>query len=74
MCLAVPAEIVEIRGNLGIANFGGLKKEINLEFLDDVKVGDFVIVHTGFAIQKMSREDAEESLKLFDQLFKENGS
>jgi hydrogenase expression/formation protein HypC len=68
MCLGVPVKIVKIKGNEGIAEFKGVKKKINLELLENVKKGDYVILHAGFAIQKMEPEEALETLKLFEEL------
>ncbi|MDD1674607.1 MAG: HypC/HybG/HupF family hydrogenase formation chaperone, partial [Methanomicrobiales archaeon] len=57
MCIAVPAEVIEIReGNIGIVDFGDLRQEVRLDLVD-VIVGEFVLVHVGFAIQKLSREE-----------------
>lgn len=68
MCLGVPVKIVQIKGNEGVADFKGVKKKINLELLENVKKGDYVILHAGFAIQKMEPEEALETLKLFEEL------
>jgi len=68
MCLAVPARILEVKGDKGIVDFGGIRREINLSLLDDVKVGDYVLVHVGFAIQKLERKEAEEILKLWREV------
>lgn len=68
MCLGVPVKIVQVKGNEGIAEFKGVKKKISLELLENVKKGDYVILHAGFAIQKMEPEEALETLKLFEEL------
>jgi hydrogenase expression/formation protein HypC len=68
MCLGVPVKIIQVKGNEGIAEFKGIKKKINLELLENVKKGDYVILHAGFAIQKMEPEEALETLKLFEEL------
>jgi len=68
MCLAVPAKVVEIRGKVAIVDFGGIKREARLDLLPDVKVGDYVIVHTGFAIEKLDEEQALESLKAWEEI------
>jgi hydrogenase expression/formation protein HypC len=53
MCIAVPAELIEKKeGNIGIVDYGDLRQEVRL-YLVDVKVGEFVLVHVGFAIQKL---------------------
>ena len=68
MCLAIPVKIVEIKDAVGVVDIGGLKKECRLDLLDDVKVGDYVLLHAGFAIQKLDIKSAEESLKLFKDI------
>ena len=69
MCLALPARIVELRKNeLGIVDLGGVRKEISLAMVDDVQVGDYVIVHVGYALSKLDTEEAEATLRLFAEL------
>jgi len=68
MCLAIPAEVVTVEGNTGTVDFGGLLLEINLELVEDVKPGDYVLIHVGFAIEKLSKEDALETLAIFKEL------
>ncbi len=69
MCLAVPGKIIEIKDNTGIVDFNGVKREVRLDLVD-AKIGDYVIVHTGFAIEKMDEKDALESLDIWKQLLK----
>ncbi|MDO9231517.1 MAG: HypC/HybG/HupF family hydrogenase formation chaperone [bacterium] len=59
MCLAIPAKIIKINGQLAIVDFQGAKKEINISIVD-VKVGDYVMVHAGFAIEKMEKDNVKE--------------
>ena len=68
MCLAVPAKVLEIKGDRGVVDFGGIRREVNLSLIDDVKVGDYVLIHVGFAIQKLERKEAEEILKLWQEV------
>jgi hydrogenase expression/formation protein HypC len=72
MCLAIPGKVLEINTSvqptMGKVSFGGIKKEVCLELVPDVKVGEYVIVHVGFAISKMDEEEAMETLKLLEQL------
>lgn len=68
MCLAVPMKVIEIDGEFGDAELGGVKRKVNLQLLPETKIGDYVIVHAGFAIQKLDREDAEETLRLLNIL------
>jgi hydrogenase expression/formation protein HypC len=66
MCLAFPGKIIEIKKDQAIADFDGIKKEINISLVKAEK-GDHVIVHAGFAIQKLSKEGALEVFKLYEQ-------
>ena len=68
MCLAIPGEIVEMEGEHATVDFGGTKSKVNITFIPDLKEGDYVIVHVGYAIQKMSKDEAEESLKLINEV------
>jgi hydrogenase expression/formation protein HypC len=69
MCIAIPAEVLEIKeGNIGVVDYGDLKQEVRLDLVD-VEVGEFVLVHVGFAIQKLSREEALETRELFRQVY-----
>ncbi|MCG6953219.1 MAG: HypC/HybG/HupF family hydrogenase formation chaperone [Betaproteobacteria bacterium] len=69
MCLAVPAQVVELRSaEAALVDLGGVRKEISLALVDDVAVGDYVIVHVGFALQKLDREEAQRTLELFAAL------
>ncbi|NYT04611.1 MAG: HypC/HybG/HupF family hydrogenase formation chaperone [Candidatus Methanofastidiosa archaeon] len=69
MCLAVPGKVIEIKNTVGIVDFNGVKREVRLDLVD-VKIGDYVIVHTGFAIEKMDEKDALESLDIWKELLK----
>mgnify|MGYP001097735530 CR=1 FL=1 len=64
MCLAIPSKIVKIEDNVATIDVDGVPREASLLLLEDPKVGDYVIVHAGFAINKINEEDALESLKL----------
>lgn len=69
MCLAVPMKVTEVKGGSALVNLNGIEKEVRLEIVDRIpQVGDFVIVHAGFAIHSLTKEEAEESLKLFEEL------
>ncbi|HOW05680.1 HypC/HybG/HupF family hydrogenase formation chaperone [Methanospirillum hungatei] len=69
MCIAIPAEILEIRDdNTALVDFGSLKQDIRIDLVD-VSVGDFVLVHVGFAIQKVNRDEALETRELFRQCY-----
>lgn len=62
MCLAVPLKITQINGNDAVGERDGVKRNIRVDFLENPKVGDYCIVHAGFAIERLSKEQAEEDL------------
>ena len=69
MCLAIPACVEQlIAGENAIVNLGGVRKEISLALVEDVAVGDYVIVHVGFALQKLDPEEAAQTLALFAEI------
>jgi len=68
MCLSVPAKVVSVEGVSAKVSVGGTLVDIALHLLDDVKPGDYVLVHTGFALQKVSEEEALETIELIRQL------
>ncbi|HDZ35812.1 MAG TPA: HypC/HybG/HupF family hydrogenase formation chaperone [Thermococcus sp.] len=68
MCLAVPGKVIDIEGKTAVVDFGGVKREVRLDLLPDVKVGDYVIVHTGFAIEKLDEKRALEILKAWAEV------
>ncbi|HNW69744.1 MAG TPA: HypC/HybG/HupF family hydrogenase formation chaperone [Bacteroidales bacterium] len=68
MCLGIPSKIISIDGDAAIVSVGGTEVEASLQLLDDAKVGDFVLLHTGFAIEKISDEEAKETLELLKKL------
>lgn len=72
MCLAVPSRIIEIDGYMATVDVMGLRKQISLLLLpEEPHIGDYVLVHAGFAINKMEPQDAHEALKIFEKIFKE---
>jgi hydrogenase expression/formation protein HypC len=69
MCIAIPAEIIEKReGNIGLVDYGDLRQEVRLDLVN-AEIGEFVLVHVGFAIQKLSREEGLETREIFRQVF-----
>jgi hydrogenase expression/formation protein HypC len=69
MCLAIPARVEElVDGDSAIVNLGGVRKEVSLALVDDVVVGDYLIVHVGFALQKLDPEEAARTLAMFAEL------
>ena len=69
MCLAIPVKVMEVgAGDTAIVDLGGVRKEISLALLADVQVGDYVILHVGYALSKLDPEEAEKTLALFSEL------
>ncbi|MBP2132287.1 hydrogenase expression/formation protein HypC [Methanomicrobium sp. W14] len=69
MCIAVPAEVLEIKdGNIAVVDYGDLQQEVRIDLVD-VHKGDFVLVHVGFAIQTLSREEALQTRQLFKEVY-----
>ena len=70
MCIAAPAKIVEIdtESNICAADFGGVKQNARLDLLPDAEIGDYVLIHAGYAIEKLSEQAAKESLEAWDDL------
>ena len=67
MCLAIPSKIIEIDDNIGTIDVDGVRRKASLLLLEEAKVGDYVIVHAGFAIHKIDEEAALESLRLLKE-------
>ncbi len=69
MCLAVAGKVVSIDGMTGIVEVGNVKREAGLHLVPDVKIGDYVLLHAGFAIQKIDEKEAIETMKLLEEMF-----
>jgi hydrogenase expression/formation protein HypC len=57
--------VLDVQGDLGTVELGGLKRQVGLQLLEDVKPGEYVIIHAGFAIQRLDEAEAEETIALF---------
>ena len=68
MCLAIPGKVISIDGNTAMVDYGGVRKKASLLVLPDVKVGDMIMVHAGFAIAKVSEQEAQETIDAFEML------
>ena len=69
MCLAIPAQVIEIKDNeYAVVDMGGVRKQISTALLDEIAVGDYVIVHVGYALNRLDPDEAEETLRLFAEL------
>jgi hydrogenase expression/formation protein HypC len=70
MCLGIPMKIVEMNGDDAVAEAGGIRKSVRLDLLDNVRVGDYVLIHTGYAIEKLDEHEALETLDLIKQVYR----
>lgn len=68
MCLAVPLRIVQIEGEIAKVELGGVLRDVSLALTPEARVGDYVLVHTGFAISVLDEAEAQETLRLFAEL------
>ena len=68
MCLAIPVKIMSVEGSSGIGEVGGVERKIDLTFIEEPRVGEYVLLHAGFAIQKINEEEARQSLDAWREL------
>ncbi len=69
MCIAVPGKILSIEKNIAQVNFSGVRRKVALDLVPKARTGDYVLVHAGFAIQVLEESEAEETLKLFEEIY-----
>lgn len=68
MCLAIPMKVLEIKGEEALVEIGGVKKKVIINLVEDVNVGDYLIIHAGFAIQKLNEKEALETLEFLKEM------
>lgn len=68
MCLAIPLKVVNMEGNVAIVEESGIRRDVRLDLMEGVGVGDYVLVHAGFAIQKLNESEAAETLDLMREI------
>jgi len=68
MCLGIPGKLVKIIGTKGIVSFGGAKREVDLSLIEKPIIGEYVIVHAGFAIEKLDEIEAKETIRLLREI------
>jgi hydrogenase expression/formation protein HypC len=64
MCLGIPMKIIEIDGDEGIVESGGLRRKVNISLIKNPKTGEYVLIHAGFAIEKVKEDEARETLRV----------
>lgn len=73
MCLAIPGLIIEVNGKVATVDFGGVRQKVRTDLLKEISVGEYVLVHVGFAIEKLAKKDAEATLEILREIGYEIG-
>ena len=68
MCLAIPMKLIKIEGNKGVVELSGVQKEISLDLLREVEIGDYLIIHAGFAIERLNEKEAKKTLAIWEEI------
>ena len=68
MCLAVPLKLIEINGNDAVGESMGMRRKLRVDFIDEPKLGDYVIVHAGFAIERLPEKQALDDLEAWEEV------
>ena len=68
MCLAVPLKLIEINGKEAVAEAMGMKRSVRVDFIDKPQLGDYVIVHAGFAIERLPEKQALDDLEVWEEI------
>jgi hydrogenase expression/formation protein HypC len=63
MCYAIPAKVLETIGDTAVVDYGGIRKEVNISLVDGISIGDYLLVHAGFAIEILERDAAKKALQ-----------
>jgi hydrogenase expression/formation protein HypC len=74
MCLAVPVQVVAVSGTEADIEIGGVKRHISIALTPEAKIGDYVLLHTGYSIKVIEESEAQETIKLFDEIMRSEGS
>jgi len=69
LCLGIPARILKLEGEMAEVEIGGAKHKANIQLVPDAKIGEYVLLHAGFAIQRLDEKEALETLKLLEELY-----
>lgn len=70
MCLGIPLKIIEIDGKNAVGEANGIKRSIRIDCISDIAIGEYVMVHAGFALEKMSKKDALDTIDAFSEVEK----
>ncbi len=69
MCLAVPAKVVSVEESMAKVDIAGVERNVSIDLVDDVIVGDYLLVHVGFALQKIDEKEAQETMEILQSTF-----
>ncbi len=69
MCIAIPGRVEKIEYPFAVVDFNGARRKIRIDLIDDLKEGDYVLVHVGFAIQKIDEREAKKTVELLEEMF-----
>ncbi|UCF07080.1 MAG: HypC/HybG/HupF family hydrogenase formation chaperone [bacterium] len=70
MCLGIPMKVIKRDGDTAVAEAGGIRKDVRLDLVSDVDIGDYILIHTGFAIEKLDPKEALETLELIKDVYR----
>jgi hydrogenase expression/formation protein HypC len=68
MCLAIPMKVEKVIGEFAIVSLGNVKRKVNISFVENVKKGDYLIIHAGFAIEKLDKKEAEKTIRIIREI------
>ena len=68
MCLAIPARLFQVEGERGLVELAGVVREVSLMLLPEARVGDYLLIHAGYALQRLDEADAQETLRLLKEM------
>jgi hydrogenase expression/formation protein HypC len=68
MCLAIPMKVEKVIGEFAIVSLGNVKRKVNISFVENVKKGDYLIIHAGFAIEKLDKKEAEKTIRIIRKI------
>jgi hydrogenase expression/formation protein HypC len=70
MCLGIPMKVIQLDGDTAVAEAGGIRKDVRLDLVSDITIGDYILIHTGFAIEKLDPKEAVETLELIKEVYR----
>lgn len=68
MCLAIPGKVIELKGDRALLDFGGTRREVSIELMPDIRVGEYGVVHAGFVLERLDEQEANEMLAALEKM------